>query len=561
MDNEKVQPTKLDIILKKKQSLDESIKACEIRIDEKLASLVEEGIISREMNPDLFNPDVHDLNQPEDHFLSGIDISDDDALDQAVRNSRPFDNKGNQLAFAGDDLLIDKTSKSMSGFDTETITPEEDDDEELPTLSKILGRPTSPGDDFQNDAAFIQTESPESETASDFPAAAEEFILVSDQPDVSDMTQPSTDAFTLAPDVTGPSETAPPSAAEFILAADQTKTAEQTAAPTEPILIGKDSIAPEAEQPSRFEATMLPEKRKSAAAKKKKAVPDKKNKAAVPKPNLTAMILPAIFFIAGLALFGVFLTLAAQTFNFVDYSVLFILFTCLIFTIALPFSASIFFMILLLCSYIALSFISVFYLEVPFELYQIGWIVIIPLLLSSSTLMIKKVRELFEFKKALERQIVAYDNLEESPGLTIEKAHYKDLKYAMERAARGETILTLEMISISHLETLKSINGSRLWDEILYKTMKIIKQHCYNTHLIYILDGHIFSIIMENTSVKNQLLINQGITEAFHALIAEYDAIDAEVKLNIAPVPYSRDITNPFDYRTLGLRHLNSSDN
>ena len=201
-----------------------------------------------------------------------------------------------------------------------------------------------------------------------------------------------------------------------------------------------------------------------------------------------------------------------------------------------------------------------FYLEVPFELYQIGWIVIIPLLLSSSTLMIKKVRELFEFKKALERQIVAYDNLEESPGLTIEKAHYKDLKYAMERAARGETILTLEMSSISHLETLKSINGSRLWDEILYKTMKIIKQHCYNTHLIYILDGHIFSIIMENTSVKNQLLINQGITEAFHALIAEYDAIDAEVKLNIAPVPYSRDITNPFDYRTLGLRHLNSSD-
>ena len=560
MDNEKVQPTKLDIILKKKQYLDESIKACEIRIDEKLASLVEEGIISREMNPDLFNPDVHDLNQPEDHFLSGIDISDDDALDQAVRNSRPFDNKGNQLAFAGDDLLIDKTSKSMPGFDTETITPEEDDDEELPTLSKILGRPTSPGDDFQNDAAFIQTESPESETASDFPAAAEEFILVSDQPDVSDMTQPSTDAFTLVPDVTGPSETAPPSAAEFILAADQTKTAEQTAAPTEPILIGKDSIAPEAEQPSRFEATMLPEKRKSAAAKKKKAVPDKKIKAAVPKPNLTAMILPAIFFISGLALFGVFLTLAAQTFNFVDYSVLFILFTCLIFTIALPFSASIFFMILLLCSYIALSFISVFYLEVPFELYQIGWIVIIPLLLSSSTLMIKKVRELFEFKKALERQIAAYDNLEESPGLTIEKAHYKDLKYAMERAARGETILTLEMISISHLETLKSINGSRLWDEILYKTMKIIKQHCYNTHLIYILDGHIFSIIMENTSVKNQLLINQGITEAFHALIAEYDAIDAEVKLNIAPVPYSRDITNPFDYRTLGLRHLNSSD-
>jgi len=553
MANEKLQPTKLDIILKKKQSLDESIKACEIRIDEKLASLVEDGIISREMNPDLFNTDVHDLNQPEDHFLSGIDISDDDALDQAVRNSRPFDNKGNQLAFAGDDLLIDKTSKIMPAFDTETIMSADDDDEELPTLSKILGRPISPGDDFQNDAVFIQTESLESETPSDFPAASEEFILVSDQP--------STDAFTLAPDVTDTSETAPPSSDEFFLAADKTKISEQTAAPTEPTLIGKDSIEPEVKKSSHFEEAMMPEKRKSAASKKKKTVPAKENKAAVPKPNIKAMILPSIFFIAGLALFGVFLTLSAQTFNFVDYSVLFILFTCLIFTIALPFSASIFFMILLLCSYIALSLISVFYLEVPFELYQVGWIVIIPLLLSSSTLLIKKVRELFEFKKALERQIAAYDNLEESPGLTIEKAHYKDLKYAMERAARGETILTLEMISISHLETLKSINGSRLWDEILYKTMKIIKQHCYNTHLIYILDGHIFSIIMENTSVKNQLLINQGITEAFNTLIAEYDAIDEEVKLNIAPVPYSRDITNPFDYRTLGLRHLNNSDN
>jgi len=517
MNNEKIQTDKLDIILKKKKNLDDTIQDCEIRIDKKLASLVDEGIISKELNPDFFETNFQDLNQSDDHFLSGIDISDDDALDQAVLNSRPFDNKGNQLAFSGDDLLLNKTSKSSSIFDTSTTSAEEDDDEELPTLSKILGRPSSFSDNYAEETQEpIESLAPE--TLSNTQEKSEEYMQTSTHPDTSVSKKGPSDAF----------------------------------------MLNDDSFEPETKEDFQTENKAAANASKSSVSKNKKAGPVKEIKTPVQKPNLIGMIMPLIFFIIGLAFFGVFLTLAAHTFNFVDYSVLFILFTCLIFTIAMPFGASIFFMILLLCIYIVISLISVFYLEVPFELYQIGWIVVIPLLLLSSTLLIKKIREIFEFKRSLERQIAAYDNLEESPGLTIEKAHYKDLKYAMERAAKGETILTLEMISISHLKTLESINGSRLWDEILYKTMKIIKMHCYNTHLIYILDGSIFSIIMENTSVKNQLLINQGITEAFNNLILEYDAIDEHVELIIAPVPYSRDITNPFDYRALGLRHLNS---
>ncbi|MBC3797005.1 hypothetical protein [Acetobacterium tundrae] len=514
MDNEKIQPSKLDIILKKKKNLDDTIKECEIRIDKKLASLVEEGIISKEMNPNIFETNFQDLTQSDDHFLSGIDISDDDALDQAVLNSRPFDNKGNQLAFSGDDLLLNKASKSSSIFDANTTAGEEDDDEELPTLSKILGRPSSFSDNYAEET-LVPNDLIAPDALSNIQEKPEELIQTSTRPDPSESEKGSSDAF----------------------------------------ILNEDSLAPETKEDFQTKNKAATKASKSPVSKEKKASPVK---TPIQKPNLIDMLMPLIFFIIGLAFFGVFLTLAAYTFNFVDYSVLFILFTCLIFTIAMPVGASIFFMILLLFSYIVISLISVFYLEVPFELYQIGWIVVIPLLLLSSTFLIKKIRELFEFKKSLERQLAAYDNLEESPGLTIEKAHYKDLKYAMERAAKGETILTLEMISISHLKTLESINGSRLWDEILFKTMKIIKMHCYNTHLIYILDGSIFSIIMENTSVKNQLLINQGITEAFNNLILEYDAIDEHVELIIAPVPYSRDITNPFDYRALGLRHLNS---
>lgn len=189
-------------------------------------------------------------------------------------------------------------------------------------------------------------------------------------------------------------------------------------------------------------------------------------------------------------------------------------------------------------------------------MYQLGWIIVIPLILWSSALLIKRIRELFTAKRALEGQIASYDILDEGPGLTIEKAYYKDLKSAMDRAVVGETILVLEMISISHLETLRSITGPRLWDEILYKTLNIIKKHCFSTHLIYVLEGNIFSIIMENTSMKNQLMINQGITEDFNAMISDYNAIDVHVGLDITPVPYSREITNPFEYRALGLRHL-----
>jgi GGDEF domain-containing protein len=102
------------------------------------------------------------------------------------------------------------------------------------------------------------------------------------------------------------------------------------------------------------------------------------------------------------------------------------------------------------------------------------------------------------------------------------------------------------------------MNGSRLWDEILFKTLKIIKKHCYSSHLIYILEGNVFSIIMENTSTKNQTLINQAIQSEFKALIASYDSVDDDsaIELKIIAVPYSREIASPFDYRALLFKHL-----
>lgn len=547
MHDQKIRPSKLDIILEKKQNLDATIQACEIRIDEKLASLIEDGIISKEINPDLFETHFQDLNQSGDHFLSGVDISDDDALDQAVLHSRPLENKGNQLAFDGDTLL-DKTSKINNLSDLNTLTAEEDDDEELPTLSKILGRTTSFTDDQDE-------EEPPELNASWKTGISEEppELNESQKPEISEAVQTTYHEFFRDSEMPDAIET-PASPL------NQEKSNETAVKPGLTTSIKLEDIKTSAPDESGMPNgdTNLPLTEIPAKKNKKH---DKKNKQqektlSVQKPSLVNMILPLVFFIFGLGAFGAFLILSAQAFNFVDYTVLFIFFTCLIFTIAIPYSASIFFMILLLCSYVALSLISIFYLEIPFELYQTGWIIVIPLLLWSSALLIKKVRELFAFKKALERQIASYDALEESPGLTIEKAYYKDLKYAMERAAKGETTLSLEMISISHLETLKSINGSRLWDEILYKTLKIIKMNCYNHHLIYILEGSIFSILMENTSTKDQLLINQRINEAFSALISQYDAIDAQVELKIATVPYSRNLTNPFDYRALGLRHL-----
>jgi len=514
MNNDKIQPTKLDIILEKKQGLDATIQEYETRIDEKLASLAENENTSQEINSATFEMSPTDHSLPEDHFLSGVDISDDDALDQAVLNSRPFATGGNQLAFNGNTLVEDNDEIDSC---SEPMFAEEIEDEELPTLSKILGRSVVPPYKIE-----------------DVPAEEQEIIENTIIPK-PELIQPAV-----------PSEKTSEPLTEIPTATDE-KTAVN--------IFPEPQTETEKTNPAKPEPT--PQRKSNKASHSKEILAQQiKTQVSPQKLNLIDMVLPLILFIAGLVAFGVFLILFSKDFSFVDYSVLFILFTCLIFTIAMPFSASIFFMILLFCSYVALTLISIFYLEVPLEMYQLGWIIVIPLILWSSALLIRRIRELFKAKKALEGQIASYDVLDEGPGLTIEKAYYKDLKSAMDRAAVGETILVLEMISISHLETLRSITGPRLWDEVLYKTLNIIKKHCFSTHLIYVLEGYIFSIIMENTSMKNQLMINQGITEDFNAMILEYNAIDVHVGLDITPVPYSREITNPFEYRALGLRHL-----
>jgi len=517
MNNEKIQTSKLDIILEKKQGLDATIQDYETRIDEKLAALTENEMLCQEIDPEIFETSIHDPNLPDDHFLSGIDISDDDALDQAILNSRPAPIGVNQLAFNRDELIDPNITPDPKNSE-KTLFTEEDEHEELPTLSKILSR-----------ASYIPD-------------------TIEKSPEKKHDTLKST-PISISPLGQNNQPSNKPSELSDLMAGFSTNSAEELKKdiPLEPnpektnAVQDEYPIHPKANQ-QLHSAIISPQSIKPTTP--------------TTKLNLVDMVLPFIFFIGGLLAFGVFLILFSQNFSFVDYSVLFILFTCLIFTIAMPYGASIFFMALLFCSYVALTLISIFYLEVPFELYQIGWIIVIPLILWSSALLIRKVRELFTTKKSLEGQIASYDELDEGPGLTIEKAYYKDLKYAMDRAIKGETILVLEMMYIPHLETLKSITGPRLWDEILYKTLNIVKKNCFSTHLIYVLEGNIFSIIMENTSMKNQFMINQGINEAFNAMILEYNAIDVHVELNIISVPYSREITNPFEYRALGLRQL-----
>ncbi|AFA47559.1 putative membrane protein [Acetobacterium woodii DSM 1030] len=534
MNNDKIQPSKLDIILEKKRNLDATIQECEIRIDAKLTSLVDDGFVSKEMSPELFETTIQDSSyQPSDHFLSGIDITDDDALDQAVLNSRPFEKRSSQLAFNGD-LLSSQTSRHYETIPSRPSVNEDDDDDELPTLSKILGRTTPYADDVTETLPDpeIALETAESTRLNDIDEKITNSQLsAADKPETVSGNVFETKNITIQPELekTNDLQNQPPSL------------------PSEDQINKKTKLV---ELDKKKKPNVSPNKPKQTNTRKKDSKPT------IKKPSLASMVPPLVFFFMGLIAFGAFLIFATSDFNFIDYTVVFILFTCLIFTIAMPYGASVFFMILLLCSYVVLSFISVLYLEIPFQLYQIGWLVVIPMVLLSSALLIKKIKELFHFKKHLEQQIASYDNLEESPGLTIEKAYYKDLKYAMDRASRGETILTLEMITVCHLDELKSMHGSRLWDEILYKTLKIIKNHCYSTHLIYILDGSVFSILMENTSVKNQLLINQEITDAFHVLIKQYEMIDVDVCLDIASLPYTRDITNPFDYRALVLRHF-----
>ncbi len=533
MNNDKIQPSKLDIILEKKRNLDATIQECEIRIDAKLTSLVDDGFVSKEINPELFETTINNSSyQPSDHFLSGVDITDDDALDQAVLNSRPFEKRSSQLAFNGD-LLSSQTSRHYEAIHSRSSVNEDDDDDELPTLSKILGRTTPYADDVTDalthpDSGLETAESMHLDTVDE--KIINSHLSEMDNPEAVSSNIFETKNITTQPELEkiNDLQNQPPNLSS--------------------------------EDPINKKANVVKDKNKKANVspnKQKRTHPQRKeSKSTIKKPNLASMVLPLVFFFMGLIMFGAFIIFASSNFNFIDYTVVFILFTCLIFTIATPYGASVFFMLLLLCSYVVLSFISVLYLEIPFQLYQIGWLVVIPTVLLSSALLIKKVKALFHFKKHLEQQIASYDNLEESPGLTIEKAYYKDLKYAMDRASRGETILTLEMITICHLDELKSMHGSRLWDEILYKTLKIIKHHCYSTHLIYILDGSVFSILMENTSVKNQLLINQEINDAFNVLIKQYEMIDMDVNLDIASLLYTRDITNPFDYRALVLRHL-----
>lgn len=534
MNNDKIQPSKLDIILEKKRNLDATIQECEIRIDAKLTSLVDDGFVSKEMSPELFETTIQDPSyQSSNHFLSGVDITDDDALDQAVLNSRPFEKRSSQLAFNGD-LLSSQTSRHYEAIHSRPSVNEDDDDDELPTLSKILGRTTPYSDDVTEALTHpepgVETAKPTRLNNADEKITNSHLSEMDNQESASGNISETKDIL-IQPELekTNPLQNEPLS----LPSEDQINKKAK---------IVKLDKSKKTKQP--------PSKQKQTNNRKKESKP------IVKKPSLASMVPPLVFFFMGLIAFGTFLIFATSNFNFIDYTVVFILFTCLIFTIAMPYGASVFFMILLLCSYVVLSFISVLYLGIPFQLYQIGWLVVIPMVLLSSALLIKKVKKLFHFKKHLEQQIASYDNLEESPGLTIEKAYYKDLKYAMDRASRGETILTLEMITVCHLDELKSMHGSRLWDEILYKTLKIIKNHCYSTHLIYILDGSVFSILMENTSVKNQLLINQEITDAFNALIKQYEPIDVDVNLDIASLPYTRDITNPFDYRALILRHF-----
>ncbi|MGL4606994.1 MAG: hypothetical protein ACRCU3_05960 [Eubacteriaceae bacterium] len=550
MNNNKNPKNKVDIILEKKQGLDETILEYEKRIDEKLASLSENDIISRELNPDLFEANIQEISLPEDHYLSGIDISDDDALDQAILNSKP-PSTVNKLAFKGDPF--DNASDTSPIFaDLSTF----DDDDELPTLSKILGRSPEKTEISAPKEVLL---APEEDVV-----IPQEITIDVESHDILPPLEVEEDLppLSIAPDLTeeSPQEKVQEDNKEAKYSAFFEEPSEEPIfeenviknkpeVPTPPI---KKQAAPEKPPtiPHDYNAEASINKRESQAYEAPE--PHRKN----PDLKIRDLIIPLVFFILGIITLGGFLTLSSPDFTFVDYSVLFILFTCLIFTIAMPLSASLFLMTLLLCSYISLSLISIFYIGLPFEPYQIGWIIVIPLLLWSSALLVQKFREIFSRKRALESELASLEQLEESPGLTIEKAYYKDLKYAMERGNKGETILVLEMICISHLETLKSMTGPRLWDEILYKTLNIIKKHCFNTHLIYILEGNVFSILMENTSMKNQLMINQGIIEDFNTLISEYSAIDFHVELDIVSVPFSREIRNPFDYRGIGMRLL-----
>ncbi len=485
--DETIQSEKLARILERKENLTRAIKSSEERIDEKIASLMAAGFISNEIDsePLIQTRTASLINTKQNDIFSEIDLSDDDALDQAVRSSKP----ASRLAFSNDD--------PFDPFEAPISLADEND--EVPTLSKVLGH------------------SPDFDKAADN-LSFDEILLQTKPIDITDgLTETKPDLEQIKPDL------------------------EQT---IEPVL---DKVEREKTSPKI--------KKDSKRASQEKAKPKRLYQAKT-APTGKDMILPSFLFILGIIACGVFLVGFSANFNFIDYSVLFILLTCMIFTIALPYGMSLFFMALITVSYGLLIIVSTLSFNLPFSGYQFAWLIIIPLILFGNILLIQRIRELYHFKKDLEAQISAYDVMDQSLGLTTEKTYYKDLKDAMDRASVNETTLAVEMISISHLPTLRAMNGPRIWDEILYKTLKIIKKHSYSTHLIYVLEGNVFSIIMENTSMKNQLMINQSIRNDFEALISDFDVIDVPVSLKVAAIPYSREISNPFDYRALGFKHL-----
>lgn len=468
------QNEKLNSILQKKQHLEANIEDYEKRIDEKITSLVADGIIP-EKNAENSNhtqeslPTMPIIKQSEpDDIFSTIDLSDDAALDQAVLSSKPV----SYLPAETSELKADNSTFLLASDDDTLIISNADKNSRL-------------NNDLQEEI---------------FEEAAE-----------------------VRPPVT------------------QEATAEALLKEEPEEELKTDEIIAEVDAQNH------------QSAKEKKVA----SEPAVP-PKLQDILFPAFLFMLGIIACSVYFIGFSQNFSFIDYSILFILLTCLIFTIALPYNASIFFMVLITIGYGLFIIFSTLTIKIPLEAYQFGWFLLIPLTLTGSALLVKRIREVYRFKKDLETKLSSYDTLESSPGLTAEKAYYKDLKQAMERASKNETVLLLELVAIPHLSTLRSMNGSRLWDEILFKTLKIIKKHCYSSHLIYILEGNVFSIIMENTSTKNQTLINQAIQSEFKALIASYDSVDDDsaIELKIIAVPYSREIASPFDYRALLFKHL-----
>ena len=107
-----------------------------------------EGFISAEINSEVKPEPMADpvTNNNQNDIFSEIDLSDDDALDQAVRTSKP----ASRLAFNNED--------PFDPFETPIRFDREND--ALPTLSKVLGRSADfdrKTDDLDFDEMLLQT--------------------------------------------------------------------------------------------------------------------------------------------------------------------------------------------------------------------------------------------------------------------------------------------------------------------------------------------------------------------------------------------------------------------